>query len=453
MLVWVTFTVLYVTQVPLELVFGLLLLWSVLNWMLLRRSLNQEAARLQKAALEKQSSPSLPIPPIPAHLPRPLSQEEEEILNHCFPWSHFALHKVEYHLQTVICQGQLRSDPTVAYQRVQENIQQKFGDRFLVLFQENWQGKPFFALIPNPKGKLPSLPQQPLHRVGLAMGLLIATLLTTAFVGTEFAQSTPLTLATLVQRPELLVQGLPYAVALVLILGVHESGHFLAAQFYKVKTTLPYFIPFPAFLGTFGAFIQIRSPIPNRKALFDVSFAGPAAGLVITLPLLLWGLAHSELLVLGNQSSLMNFESLNVWRSALLALLSRLVLGHSLTAETALRLHPVAIAGCLGLIVTALNLMPVGQLDGGHIVHAMFGQRTGAIVGQVARLFMFLLSLVQPEFLFWALMLLFLPVVDEPALNDVSELNDQRDLLGFMCLGLLLLIIVPMPQALIRFLV
>jgi membrane-associated protease RseP (regulator of RpoE activity) len=138
--------------------------------------------------------------------------------------------------------------------------------------------------------------------------------------------------------------------------------------------------------------------------------------------------------------------------SLLLALLSKAALGSQVTAETALKLHPLAIAGCLGLVVTALNLMPVGQLDGGHIVHAMFGQRLGAVIGQIARFLVLGLSFVQQELLFWAILLFLMPVVDEPALNDVSELDNRRDFLGLVALGLLVIIILPAPYALTQFL-
>jgi membrane-associated protease RseP (regulator of RpoE activity) len=143
---------------------------------------------------------------------------------------------------------------------------------------------------------------------------------------------------------------------------------------------------------------------------------------------------------------MLNPNALNPKYSILLALLSKLALGSELTVKSAIDLHPVAVAGFLGLIVTALNLMPVGQLDGGHIVHAMFGQRTAVIIGQVARLSLLILSLLREEFLLWAIILLFIPLTDEPALNDVTELDNKRDFMGLMSMVLLLLIVLPLPQ-------
>jgi membrane-associated protease RseP (regulator of RpoE activity) len=250
--------------------------------------------------------------------------------------------------------------------------------------------------------------------------------------------------------------GLPYALSLLAILGTHEMGHFLATRRYRIRATLPYFIPVPPAgifpFGTFGAFIQIRSPIPNRKALFDVGIAGPLAGFIIAVPVLIWGLMHSTPIAAQEASSLLNPNSFQPTGSLFLTIMSKLALGDKLALTQAIKLHPVAIAGCLGIIITALNLMPVGQLDGGHIVHAMFGQKNGARIGQIARFLVLALALVQTELLLWAVMLFLMPVVDEPALNDVSELDNKRDFLGLLALGLLILIVLPAPQLLTRIL-
>lgn len=384
--------------------------------------------------------------------PRLLSNTEEEQLKSCFPWEFYYLQNLDYGGQAVLCRGKLRTAPEKAYQKIKHNVQEKFGDRFLVIFQESFQGKePFFALVPNPrrKEKEETKNNDDLNKPILALSLVVITLFTTTVVGA--------TLAGVSQEdaqsdPNLLLEGLPYALSLMWILGCHEFSHYFTAIYYNIRATLPYFIPFPFFLGTLGAFIQMKSPIPHRKALFDVGIAGPIGGFVMTVPLLLWGLSLSEIVSLTEESGLLVVESLDPRSSLLMTVLCKLALGEDFVQGTAIDLHPIAIAGYIGVIVTALNLMPVGQLDGGHIVHAMYGQRTAVIIGQISRFLMLILAIIEPSFLIWAILLFFMPIFDEPALNDVSELDQVRDLLGFLSLVLLVSILLPLPATFTEFL-
>ncbi len=422
---------------PMLLVYGLFILCPVVYAFLIalgRLPAAQEATAtapvVEKAAPEK-----------------PITRDEETLLQRCFPWSVYYLQDIEYRAQTMICRGKLKTNPGQAYQTVTQNIKTQFGDRFLVVFQEGFSGKPFFALIPNPQRLKKANKQKKTGRPGIAIALLITTLITTTLAGVFYIGGFSSSL--LRERPELFwQQGVAYGLALLTILGTHEMGHYLMARRYKIDATPPYFIPVPFFLGTFGAFIQLRAPVPNRRALFDVGIAGPLAGLVMTLPILLWGLAHSTVIPITEEASLLNFNELDPGGSVILALLSKLALGGTLAANQAIDLHPVAVAGCLGLVVTALNLMPVGQLDGGHIVHAIYGQRMGALIGQISRFLVLVLAFVHSEFLLWAVLLFFIPTVDEPALNDVSELDQGRDLLGLLALTLLVLIVIPAPSVL-----
>ncbi|WP_427161117.1 site-2 protease family protein [Aliinostoc sp. HNIBRCY26] len=419
----------------------LLLYWLLFQWG--RQPPRDQQTQTTTQTPESQSA----IHPTAEQAPvRPIEPTEETQLRNCFPWSIYYIQNIEYRPQAIICRGQLRTTPIQAYQQIRANIEAQFGDRFLIIFQEGFNGKPFFVLVPNTQAARAgnTNKQEQLTRPGLALLLVLATLVTTSWVGLTIADVSPKTLSS---NPLLFLQGLPYALALMTILGIHELGHYLTARFYKIRSTLPYFIPMPFFLGTFGAFIQMKSPIPNRKALFDVSIAGPLAGFIATLPLVIWGLAHSDIVPLDDKTSILNPDALNPKYSILIAILAKIALGGALTAKSAIDLHPVAVAGFLGLIVTALNLMPVGQLDGGHIVHAMFGQRTAMLIGQIARLLLLMLSLVQPEFFVWAIILLFIPLIDEPALNDVTELDNKRDILGLLAMALLVVIILPMPQA------
>jgi membrane-associated protease RseP (regulator of RpoE activity) len=413
-----------------------------------------QRGRIAPPASPSSAPTSVPVSPLatsqsrPETTPsRPLDKAEESDLQNCFPWSVYYLQNIEYRPQAVICRGQLRTTPDTAYQTIQANIKTQFGDRFFVVFQEGTNSKPFFALVPNPQASAEAKRQRPtLTRPGIALLLAGLTLITSTIAGMEMTQppSAP--------SWQLLPLGIPYALAIMGFLGVRELGHYWTARSYRMATTLPYFIPvipFPLLpLGTIGAFIQLRSPIPHRKALFDIGVIGPVAGLIVALPLLIIGLTQSSVVALPPSSaSLLDFKALDPKFSLVLAVLGKLTLGSSLMANQAIKLHPIAIAGWLGVLFTAFNLMPVGQLDGGRMVHAMFGQRTGAIIGQISRILLLLLSVLPHQhLLLWAILLFLLPATDEPALNDVTELDHTRDGVGLLLLAGLVLIVLPAPK-------
>lgn len=409
--------------------------------------------------------------PVKENKVRPITNEEEKDLRDCFPWGIYYLQKIDYFPQAIICLGKLRTIPENAYKTVKSNVENVFNDRFLVIFQESIQGQPFFALIPNPyaksKQQKSTAETEKLTRPFFALGLLLMTLITTTFIGTGFVLNSEINVLIeqkenvtfynllfekLISNPSLLLKGLPYSLSLILILGVHELSHYLLAVYYRIKTTLPYFMPIPFFLGTFGAFISIKSPTPHRKALFDVAIAGPLGGFLVTIPVLIWGLAWSNVVNISESTNMLSFEALDPRFSCLLGILSKIALGSQLIPGKAIALHPMAIAGYIGLIITALNLMPVGQLDGGHIVHGMFGQGKAVIIGQITRFLMFGLAFARQEFLFWAILLFFMPIADQPALNDVTELDNKRDFLGLMSLLLLILILLPLPPTIAQWL-
>ncbi|MGD1699752.1 site-2 protease family protein [Dapis sp. BLCC M229] len=456
-LIWTTWMLIYgQKQLPPALIIIPFVFCPYLYWLLVQQG-RYTPNQSDKSKIENSNSQSQPeIDPTQTINQTPpklaIDKTEETSLRNCFPWTVYYLRNLEYRAQAVICRGHLRSNPEKAYQTVRENVEGKFGDRFLVVFQNSFQGKPFFALVPNPScSKNKTQESQEYKRpIMLALGLLLITLFTTTLVGAR--EIVGISEDAIQYDPNLLIQGLPYGIALILILGCHEFGHYITAQLYKIRTTLPYFIPVPFFLGTFGAFIRMQSPVPNRKSLFDVSIAGPIAGLVVTIPLLIWGLSNSSVVPLSEDSGILSIDSLNPTFSFLLAVLSKLALGTELTYNKGIDLHPVAVAGYIGLVVTAYNLIPIGQLDGGHIVHAMFGQRTGMVIGQISRFLLLLLAFINKEFLFLAIFLFLLPLADEPALNDVSELDDKRDFLGLLMLGLLVMILLPAPKMVIQWL-
>ncbi|GAB4344686.1 MAG: site-2 protease family protein [Cyanophyceae cyanobacterium] len=412
---------------------------------------------------------------------RLLDRSDEQNLQDCFPWSVFYLRSIEHRPQAAICYGQLRANPEKAYETVLDNIRQRFSDRFLLVFQEGKNGKPFFALVPNPTviaaaesptpaaqtppdpepttaeelalalATQPSPVRSTPQRTGAwALTLLMATFLTLTLAGIALVNPDAAGASGRID-PQTLREGTAYAIAMLAVVGIHEIAHYFAARRHRIQMALPLFIPLPAFLGTLGAYAQQQSPAPNRRALFDAAIAGPLAGLVVSLPLLVWGLSLSRTIPLeAGTASLLNVNALDPHYSAAIALAAKLALGDALDLGRALDLHPIAIAGYVGVWLAALHLLPIGQLDGGRIVHAMLGQRTGAIVGQVARLAVLVLAFARNEFLPLALLLFFMPSVDRPALNDVSPLDNGRDFLGLMSLVILLAIILPAPRLLLQ---
>lgn len=447
---WTGWAIKYGTRTPEALVFGSLVVSSLLYWVLFEQGRSSVKDPKQTSPTPEATQPAIqkPVESVPV---RPIEPAEESKLRSCFSWSTYYIHNIEYRPQAVICRGQLRTSGDKAYRQVKENIEAEFGDRFILIFQKGLNDKPIFLLVPNHEQKKAGEGKnEQLTKPGLALMLLGATLITTTSMGAIIAGVEAEDISS---NPVLVLQGLPYALSLITILGIHEMGHYLTAKFYKIRTTLPYFIPIPLFLGTLGAFIRMRSPVPNRKALFDVSIVGPIAGFLASLPLLIWGLANSVLVPIEEQARVFSIDSLNPSQSILIALLSKLTLGAQLSSNMAIDLHPVAVAAFIGIIVTALNLMPVGQLDGGHIVHAMFGQKTAMIIGYTARLLLLLLAFIQSQYLPWAIFLiLFIRLADEPALNDVTELDNKRDFFGLLAIALLILIVLPLPQTLARFL-
>lgn len=255
----------------------------------------------------------------------------------------------------------------------------------------------------------------------------------------------------LLAEPARFTVGLPYAIALMAILAFHEMGHFFVARHHGIDVTPPYFIPVPFALGTFGAFIQMRSPTANRRALFDVAVAGPLAGLIVAIPALWVGLQQSTIVTDAAQSGggHMGLGGASVGSSVMLAATAKLALGNALQVGHVLKLSPLAFAGWLGLFITALNLLPVGQLDGGHIARAMFGTRVGQSISTVSLWSMFLLALfVWPGLFLWVILIFFIAGRGMPPLNDVTPISTGRRWLGYAAFAILLTILLPVPHAL-----
>lgn len=237
-----------------------------------------------------------------------------------------------------------------------------------------------------------------------------------------------------------LATGLPYAAWLIAILGCHEMGHYLACRWYRIDATPPLFLPGPQFpFGTFGAFIRIRSPFPHRDALFDVGIAGPLAGFAVTIPALLFGFSHSQVVPAEPNAA---FTTLG--DSLLSFLLARWV-GPPTPEGMTLLLHPAAYAGWVGLFATAMNLLPVGQLDGGHVAYAVSAQAhrktsLAALLGVIA------MGVVYLPWAFWGLLLaLVLGVRHPPVVDAARPLSRGRRWLALLGAVILALCFIPTP--------
>jgi hypothetical protein len=430
--------------------------WTVLSWVvsavLYWRLIAKQPTTTPNSQDLPPATPSEESPPQPSEEAtplRPIDSEEEALLRQCFPWSTYFLEKIEYRPQAVVCRGKLRLDAEQAYQTVKENVAKHFGDRFFVLFQSGLNNQPFFALVPNTLNTISQ--QRPvLINYLLAMGSWILAWLTTSQIG---ALLSGLSMSELRSQGGLASQGWPYALTLLAILGMKDVSRYLIARLYHITTGLLYFIPLPFFPGTCGAFLQLRAPIPHRRALFDLGFASSLFSLSIALPALVWGLQHSTVVSLTEQSGILNFDSFNPRFSLLLAGISKVAMGKDFGADTAIDLHPVAIAAYLGFLITAINMLPFKRFDGGYIVHAMFGLRGTIIIGQVTKVLLVILGFIQYRasdqngLLIAACLLTLFPTTADPTLNDVSELNSGRDWLGMLFLAMLVAIFLPSTGA------
>lgn len=239
--------------------------------------------------------------------------------------------------------------------------------------------------------------------------------------------------------------GLWYSGGIITILFCHEMGHYVMCVRHGVRATLPFFIPFPILspFGTLGAVIRMDSRLPDRRALFDIGIAGPLAGLVIAIPAIFFGIKMSEVHTIAASSG----EAWLLGESLLFKGLSLLAKG-PLPEGQDIFLHPLAYAGWAGLFVTALNLLPVGQLDGGHILYALLGERS-ALIGRIAlALFALMGIIVFPFFPGWfpfILILLWFGYRHPPTTDAFTPLDSKRRMLAYFAFAIFILSFTPIP--------
>ena len=284
-------------------------------------------------------------------------------------------------------------------------------------------------------------PRKEITLRGLPLLLFLATIFSTLAVG---ALMLGYPVGELFARPWLLWRGAPFSVTLLVILVCHEFSHYFVSRRHGIRTSLPYFIPFPNILGTMGAVIVSRSPFPDRKSLFDVGIAGPLASFVLSLAALVIGFAGMSAVPV-RFSSLVEMPGLYLGDSLLTTALFTLRFG-PLPEGWELVLGPIGFAGWVGLFVTALNLLPMGQLDGGHISYAVFGRRHGVITRAVMLvLAVFGLLASSPFWIFLALLVAVFGPRHGPPLDDVSLLDPGRRWLAALAFLILAACFIPVP--------
>jgi membrane-associated protease RseP (regulator of RpoE activity) len=232
--------------------------------------------------------------------------------------------------------------------------------------------------------------------------------------------------------------GLRLLFGIMSILTAHEMGHYLAARYYRVDATLPFFIPFPSLVGTLGAFIRIRAPVPHRRALFDIGVAGPLAGFAVCLPVLWLGLQEATVQALDPDSG-----GIFLGEPLLFQWLATLVHGPIPDSMT-LSVGPLGLAGWFGLFVTALNLIPVGQLDGGHVTYSLLLKRAHTI-SRVGWWVCVALVYFGPNWILWAVLLRVLGRRHPPTMNDAPPVGRGREIVGLISLFVFVVCFVPNP--------
>jgi membrane-associated protease RseP (regulator of RpoE activity) len=307
------------------------------------------------------------------------------------------------------------------------------------------------------------------ERPWLHLSLFVITFITTTIAGVQWTSANPGPY----ELKELLI-GLPYSISIMFMISFHEFGHYFAAKYHKVKSTLPFYIPFPPIpffinFGTMGAVIRTRSRILTKQAMFDIGVAGPIAGFIFCIALLIYGFTnvpgieyitniHPDYLSpeYGKEGLALVFGD-----SILFSFFKWIFIepGQFFPPMTEIYHYPYLCVGWFGLFITSMNMIPVGQLDGGHISYSMFGEQNHYKVSVIAFIAMFLFGIVGlvdgllelnygigwSGWLFWALILYFVIKLKHPPVPDPNELDPRRKLIGYFSFFIFIISFSPMP--------
>lgn len=330
-----------------------------------------------------------------------------------------------------IFKGNLRGEPDVAHARLSQTLRDRLADKYNLFLVEGQDRKPVVIVMPS---KIYAFDDNTIPQKVLIAILIFANGYTALSLGGLVAG------IPVIQTPQEYLVGLPFALGLGAILAIREIAMRLTASNYKVKMSLPFLLP-SSQLGSFGAFSRMLSPLPNRAALFDIAIAPALASGLLSLMLLLIGLRLSAI---GMGS--IDIPSQIFQASVLAGTLAKLFLGDALQVSF-ISIHPLVILGWLGSVITALNLMPAGQLDGGRIVQAIYGRRTASSTTILTLIFLVIATVINPLALYWGgLILILLRDLERPMLNELSEVDGDREALGVVALFWMLIALLPLTS-------
>lgn len=399
-------------------------------------NLGKEGAEPRSSAEPSSESRVEPVttqakaPLVEADLP-PIPTEDLQTIKGIFGIDTFFATETIPYLNGVIFKGNLRGDPEKSHQQLTTLLKERLGDRYRLFLVEGVEAKPVVVVLPSANDPKPTSTAQKV----LALILAVATIATCLEVaglmqGFDFSSA-----------PERVAEVLPIGAGIMAVLIAHEIGHRVLARRYQIKLSPPFFIPTWQ-IGSFGGLMRFESLLPNRTVLFDIAFAGPAVGGLVALAMLLVGL------VLSHPGSLFQVPTEFFQGSILVGTLARVVLGEAVQAEV-VDVHPLVILGWLGLVITAINVMPAGQLDGGRIVQAIYGRKIAGRTTVATLIVLGLAALVNPLSLYWAIVILFLQRdLERPALNELTEPDDARAALGLLILFLMAATLLPLTPSL-----
>lgn len=361
----------------------------------------------------------------------PVPAEDLQAMQGVFGIDTFFATKTTPFQDGVIFEGNLRGQATVVHQTLSEKLTAVLSDRYRLFLVENTDSKPVVIVLPSSRDpkRLSTLQK------AFSLALALATLGSCVFTAATLRSFN------LAEHPERVGEAWPIGLGIFTILMVHEIGHQVMAHRRQVQLSWPFF--FPALqIGSFGAFNRFESLLPNRNVLFDVALAGPAAGGIFSLGLLLVGFS------LSNPNSLFQVPSAFFQGSILVGSLAQIAL-HGSLQDALVAVHPFVIMGWMGLVITALNLIPAGQLDGGRMVQAVYGRKVAGRSTVVTLIVLAIASLVNPLALYWAIIILFLQRdLERPSLDELSEPDDTRAALALLALFLMVAVLIPLTPSL-----